>query len=116
MIGFALVFLAAGAVGGAIMAIVHLRGSNPPLPLAIIHGIATVAGVGVVIVAILLGFGTPRSTTALGLFVVAALGGLYLFSLHLRGKRLVTPVVLIHGVVAVAGLLVLLVGALESLR
>jgi hypothetical protein len=42
---------------------------------------------------------------ALGLFIVAALGGFGLFSFHLRKKDLPIPLVLVHAVVAVAGFL-----------
>lgn len=115
MIGIALLALAAAAVGGIGMSIFHFRGSNPPTPLAVIHGIAAVAGVVLVALAIVLGLDTPNSQLALVIFVVAALGGLFLFSLHMRGKRLSTPVLMIHAVAGVAGLLILLVGALGSL-
>ena len=47
---------------------------------------------------------------ALGLFVVAALGGFFLVSYHLRGQRLPSPVVVIHALVAVAAFLLLLAG------
>ena len=47
---------------------------------------------------------------ALRLFVLAALGGAYMFfGNHLRGKPLPSPVVIIHGLAAAAGLVLLLV-------
>ena len=42
------------------------------------------------------------------LFVIAALGGFYLFSHQLRERRLPSGVVLIHGGAAVAAFLLLL--------
>jgi hypothetical protein len=120
MIAIALVFLAAAVAGGAILAIVHFSGpNNPPTPLAVIHGIAAVVGVGTVAGAIVLGFHTSVVTTeiavtALAIFVVAALGGLLLFSQQMRGKRLSSPVVLLHGALGATGFLVLLLGALLS--
>jgi hypothetical protein len=47
---------------------------------------------------------------ALGLFVLAALGGAYMFfGKHLRGEPLPTPVVIVHGLAAVSGFVVLLI-------
>jgi len=56
------------------------------------------------------GGSTERLVIAsLGLFVVAALGGFALFSFHLRRQPLPTPVVFIHGLVAVVAFVLLLV-------
>jgi glucose uptake protein GlcU len=51
--------------------------------------------------------------TALVLFAVAALGGLILAGKHLRNQQLPMPLALIHGVVAAAGLVVLIAGAIS---
>jgi hypothetical protein len=45
---------------------------------------------------------------ALVIFVIAALGGFYLFSFHLRSQVLPSPVVLIHGGAAVLAFVLLL--------
>ena len=42
--------------------------------------------------------------------LVAALGGFLLFAFHLQNKRLPSPVVLIHGAVAVAAFVLLVSG------
>jgi hypothetical protein len=116
MVALALLLFAGAALGGVFMTFIHLRGSNPPTPLAIIHGLAASGGVVLLILAFLLGSATPLAGTALVLFVLAALGGAFMFLLqHLRNKRLSTPIVLIHAGVAVVAVLVLLVGALSSL-
>ena len=56
----------------------------------------------------------PRVMAALGLLVLAALGGFYLASLHLR--RTIPPkgVVFIHAGIAVAGFLTLLSALLAA--
>ena len=54
------------------------------------------------------GTAPARVTAALGLLVVAALGGFFLASIHLRGKIAPKAVVFIHAGVAVAGVLTLL--------
>lgn len=54
-----------------------------------------------------IGFGTVH-TWALVLFGLAALGGLYLVSHHMRQRPLPNGVIVIHGLVAVIAFLVLL--------
>jgi hypothetical protein len=57
--------------------------------------------------------GAPSSaTTALVLFVIAALGGFFLFSHHLRKVALPTWLVVVHALVAVVAFLVLAMAVL----
>jgi hypothetical protein len=57
---------------------------------------------------VLEGSDNSRLTAALGLLVIAALGGFYLASLHAKGNVAPKNIVLIHAGVAVAGFLTLL--------
>jgi glucose uptake protein GlcU len=108
MFNYAVLLFAVAAAIGLFMAVQHFRGRTPPpAGLAILHGLLAVSGV----VALLLGvrdIGTGTAHTwALGLFVVAALGGLYLVSHHMRQKPLPNGVVIIHALVAVVAFLIL---------
>jgi len=49
---------------------------------------------------------------AIGLLVVAAVGGLVLVSLHIRTQKAPLALALVHGLVAAAGLVIVLVEAL----
>ena len=76
MFKIAIVLFAVAAVAGLAMAVAHFRGQTPPkLALALLHGLFAASG----LVVLLLGLirigagGTPAY--ALGLFLVAALGG-----------------------------------------
>jgi hypothetical protein len=60
------------------------------------------------------GHGAGTRHAALGLLVVAALGGFYLASLHLRGTVAPKAVVFVHAGVAVAGFLTLLSAVLVA--
>jgi hypothetical protein len=60
------------------------------------------------IMLVLEGSGDTRLTAALGLLVVAALGGFYLASIHVKGSVAPKNVVIIHASVAVVGFLTLL--------
>ena len=77
--------------------------------LAVGHGLLAAAGLVVLIVAVVGGSTGNLLIASLTLFVIAALGGFALFSFHLRRLRLPTPVVLIHGLVAVIAFVLLLI-------
>jgi hypothetical protein len=109
----AVILFAIAAVFGLYMAILHTRGRTPPPAVAaVLHGLFAVGGVVVLFLGILpIGFGTVH-TWALVLFAVAALGGLFLLSHHLRGKPLPGGVIVIHAIVAVSAFVILCVAAL----
>ena len=110
LITWAAIVFAIAALGGATLATLHFRGRTPlPMPLALLHGLLAASGLALLIAAALTqpGFG-GLALGALVIFVIAALGGFYLFSYHLRAKPLPSAVVLIHGGAAVAGFLLLL--------
>jgi len=102
MFSIAAVLFAVAAVGGLVMAYMHfMQDRNPPGVLAALHGILAASALLVLIWGVIqVGAGTVLAW-ALGLFVVAALGGFFLVSFHLRKKRLPSAVVVIHALVAV---------------
>lgn len=108
MFTYAVLLIAVAAVVGLYMAIGHFRGRTPPpAGAAVLHGLLAVCGVVLLLLGVMqIGFGTVH-TWALALFVVAALGGLYLVSFHLRGRPLPNAVVVIHGMVAAVAFLIL---------
>jgi glucose uptake protein GlcU len=109
MFDLAVILIALGAILGLTMAVQHFKGRTPPAtPLAILHGLLAGSGVIVLLLGVWdLGFGTAH-TWALVLFGIAALGGLYLVSHHMRQRPLPNGVIVIHGLVAVVAFLVLL--------
>lgn len=108
MLTYALIVFAVAAVGGLILASSVLRGRLAPWVLSVVHALLGATGLVLLIVTVLQGATAGRVTAALGLLVVAALGGFYLASIHLRGKVAPKAVVFIHAGVAVAGFLTLL--------
>lgn len=115
MLTWATILFALAALGGATLATLHFRGRTPlPMPLALLHGaLAATALVLLVLAAMQPGFG-GLGMLALVIFVLAALGGFYLFSFQLRGQPLPSPVVLIHGGAAVLAFVLLLIFLLGS--
>jgi len=102
----ALVF-AIAALGGGFLATRHFMKKDLPMPVVLLHGALAATGL------VLLGYASVQGTTmplaniALVLFLVAALGGFYLFSKTLRKQPLPSPVIVIHAGVAVLAFLLL---------
>lgn len=108
MLTYALVVFAIAAVGGMLLASHVLRGKLAPWALSIGHALLGATGLVMLVYIVLQGTVAGRVTAALGLLVVAALGGFYPASLHLRGRIAPKAVVFIHAGVAVTGFLTLL--------
>ena len=110
--GAVIVFLI-GALGGLGLASFVLRGHLALWPLSIIH--ALLGATGLVLTALVVfGFAGPVPAHAglgLLLLVIAALGGFFLASFHVRKVPGPKAVVLIHAAVAVAGVALLAGGA-----
>jgi len=101
----AVVLFGLAALGGLFLAALRFKEKDLPLPVALVHGAVAASGLVTLLVSVLRS-GDPTKgllPIALGLFVVAALGGFVLFSFHLRKKLLPIPLMLIHALVAVAG-------------
>ena len=114
MVLWSAVLFALTALGGLALAAIHFRGGGrepPPTALALVHGlVAATALVLLVIGALNAGAGSPALPwISIAVFVAAALGGAYMFlGKHLRGEPLPGKVVVLHGVLAVAGFALLL--------
>ena len=110
----ALVLFGLAALGGLVLATQRLRGApQPALPVALVHGAAAAAGLVALIIAVIDGAVPPIARTALIVFLVAALGGFFLFAQHMQKKPLPIPVMIVHALVAVTGFVLLLLGALR---
>jgi hypothetical protein len=109
--GTAVVVLGLAALGGLTLAGVRLSGTpRPPTWMALGHGAVAAAGLGLLIYAAVAP-GIPwLGQVALGVLVLAALGGATLFlGFHLRERPLPIPLVIGHGLIAATGFVLLLV-------
>jgi hypothetical protein len=113
MLQWAVIVFAVGALGGLVLATSVLRGKLAPWALSLLH--AALGATGLVLTAIVVfglgGTAAPHAGLALLLLAIAALGGFFLASYHLRNRPGPKPVVLIHAGVAVIGFLLLAGGA-----
>jgi hypothetical protein len=90
---------------GIYMAARVFKGVLPPVGAAVFHGLFAASGLLLLLYAAFLS-GAPASqavTIAAILLVVAALGGFFAASFHMRGKAPPKALAAIHALVAVAG-------------
>ncbi|MFI4869270.1 MAG: hypothetical protein ACHQDD_07960 [Steroidobacterales bacterium] len=103
MLTAAIVLFLLAALGGLVMAFGIFKGSKPGLPLALGHGVlAATALVLALLVAI--APGAPALVKyGVAVLVLAALGGAFLLSFHLRDRPHPRLVVVLHALLAVGG-------------
>jgi hypothetical protein len=109
----AVVLFAISAVGGIVMAGIRFGGQpHPPTALAMLHGFLSAAALTLLIYAACT-VGLPSlALTATALFVLAAIGGVFMnLSYHWKMLPLPKWLVIAHATIAVAGFLCLLVAA-----
>ena len=106
----ALILLALAALGGLTLAVIRMRGAPwPPMWMALGHGAIAAAGVGTLMYSAATSGIPTMAQVALGVFILAALGGSALFfGFHMRRKPLPVALVLGHGLIAAAGYVLLL--------
>ena len=108
MLHLALVAFAVAAVGGLILAARVLRDRFAPWALSLLHAMLGEAGLVLLIGLLVQGNGQQRVLVGFVLLLVAALGGFFLASFHLRKQLPPKAVVVVHAGVAVTGFLTLL--------
>ncbi len=109
----AIVLFALAAIGGLTMAFMRWRGApRPPDWLAMGHGLLAGAGLTLLIQAAVVSGLPTLGNAALGLFVLAALGGVFI-NLRYHAKQLPLPKAWIaaHAVLAVVAFVLLLSAA-----
>ena len=100
---------ALAALGGLVLLGIRLTGRPyPPTWLALGHGAIAATALGMLIYQAIEGI-EILAQIALGIFILAALGGLFLFlNFHVRQRPLPVLFILGHGALAITGLTLLL--------
>lgn len=107
MLKLAIALFVLAAVFGLIVLTAILRNKPTPKPVVFIHGgVAATALLIVIFAAVSSPSAAPL--VSIVLFILAALGGFYLFATDMRGKAIPKWVALIHPLVAAAGLISLI--------
>lgn len=108
MLMTAIILFAVAAVLGVVLASSHIKGKVPPIALALVHGILAASGLVITILAVVRAADAGIGVYSLVCFVIAALGGFVLISLHLRKRELPIGLIIVHGLMAVVGFALLL--------
>lgn len=90
------------------MATRSFQGKTIPPILSVGHGLLAAAGLVTLLIAAIQGTGGNFVQYALIILLIAALGGFFLLSFHIRRQRHPKGVIVIHAAVAVIGVLALL--------
>lgn len=108
MITYAVIVFAIAALGGLFLATHVLRGRFAPWAISLLH--AGLGALGLVLLIVALAQGAASQAVLIGfvILLVAALGGFFLASFHLRKSLPPKAVVVIHAGVAVVGFLTVL--------
>lgn len=107
MLTYAVIVFAIAAAGGLLLAAHVLRNKFAPWLLSLLHALLGATGL-VLLIALLVQGNTPQNVLiGFVLMLIAALGGFFLASFHLRRKLPPKAAVAIHAGLAVAGFLTL---------
>ena len=115
MLWTAIVLFAIAAAGGLVLAAVRLvAGRNPPASLSLVHGLLAGAGLTLLLFAAFTAGLPSLAIWGLVVLLLAACGGL-LMNLAYAWERKLIPRLLVYGhaLLAVAGFVLLVVGALH---
>lgn len=108
----ALISFAIAALIGIILVSMYAKGKLT-VGGALLHGLFAVIGVILLIVAVVKAQTAPIGSYSLILFIIAALGGLVLISMHLTKGMLSKPLIGVHAIIAVIGFLMMLSGVVS---
>ena len=110
MLKIPVILFAVAALGGLYMAVRIFQGQLAPWVVSVVHALLGASGLILVLVSVLQG---SRGLVLASLITlgVAAIGGFYLASYHVRRDPAPKSVVVVHAVVAVTGFLLLLMAA-----
>ena len=103
MVVYAVVLFLIAAAGGLYMAARIFGGAVPPVAVAVAHGALAATGLVLAILAAMASDAVPLVKYGAGILFLAALGGFFLLSFHLRKVPHPKGVVVLHALIAVAG-------------
>lgn len=115
MMKTSLVLLTLTALGGVLMAVTRFgRNANPSSAIVMLHGLLAASALTLLLYAYFTTRLPTLATWALGLFLVAAAGGLFMnLGYHAKSVLLPKGIVLIHAGAAVVGYVLLLIAVLR---
>lgn len=107
MLLYAILVFLVSAVGGVFMAYRILNGEFAPWAVSLLHLILGAAGLVLVLLAVLSGAGGFLGQLTFATLLVAALGGFWLATVHLRKRVASSGLVILHACLGISGVLLL---------
>jgi hypothetical protein len=102
------------AIAGIILAAFHFAEKKLPMGIAVFHGLFAIIGLLLLILRIMNPVVTGFLNFALVLLILAAINGLVLFfGFYLRKKKLSSPIVGLHALLAILGFVLVITYALS---
>ncbi len=108
MIIYAVIVIAIAALGGLYLAVHVLRDRLAPWAISLLHASLGALGLILLIAALVQGNASQAVVIGFVILLLAALGGFFLASFHLRKRLPPKAVVVAHAGVAVVGFLIVL--------
>ncbi|MBB5707310.1 hypothetical protein [Sphingopyxis panaciterrulae] len=108
MIVYAVTVFAIAALGGLFLAAHVLRDKFAPWTVSLLHAGLGALGLVLLIVALAQGAGSQPVVVGFGILAIAALGGFFLASFHVRKRLPPKGIVVVHAGAAVTGFLTIL--------
>lgn len=107
MLIFAIALFILAAVFGLFALLAILKNQPTPKPAVFAHG-AIAAIALILVIAYSVGSTGPSPMASLVIFIIAALGGFFLFALDWQKKPIPKPLALVHPIAAVIALILLI--------
>lgn len=104
------VVLSLAVAGGLLLGVLHARRIEVPFPAGLAHAGVAIAGIALLLVGIAVEEQAVAVNTALFLFAIAAIGGVFVLLFRLQHERPPMFMVALHGGTAILGLAVLWIG------
>lgn len=100
-----IIFLLAMGLGGYLLSYLW-NNKNTPKGVALIHG--GMGAVGIILL-IVYSINHPLTFISVGVFILAALGGIFLFACDILGKKIPNVLGAAHGLIAIIGFVLLVI-------
>src|SRR5947209_14871846 len=113
LITAAIIIFIIAAIFGLVILTAILRDRPTPKPIVIIHGPLAAIAVVLLIIDVAKGHTESLLIASLIIFIVAALGGFVLYTFDTLKKRIPKPLAILHPLIAMTGLIILIVYALQ---
>jgi hypothetical protein len=114
MLVVGIIFLLLAGLFGSILLNAILKNKHTPKPIVFLHGAVAFFAILVMIGYVVAGNTAPLLIAALVLFILAAMGGVFMVTLDFRKKPISKIVALIHPLVAISGFVCLIVFVLQQ--